>query len=183
MERILERYERYSYASKELVAADPESQECLSTEYNKLKSKVESLQRSQRHFMGEDISGLALKELQSLEQQFDTALRNIRSRKNQLMYGTITELQRNDRALVEENNNLKKQVKEMELTLTLTDRQIHVESSPFVPVPEPIPTINTSGTSQSSGIEGGEVVIQPPHAKSSMPPWMLPHINEEMHEE
>lgn len=34
-----------------------------------------------RHYMGEDLDSLTLKEIQSLEQQLDTALKNIRSRK------------------------------------------------------------------------------------------------------
>jgi MADS-box transcription factor len=34
-----------------------------------------------RHFMGEDLDSLSLKELQNLEQQLDSALKHIRSRK------------------------------------------------------------------------------------------------------
>ncbi|KAF5197000.1 Mads box transcription factor, partial [Thalictrum thalictroides] len=71
MESIIERYERYTYSSRESVASDPESQGALSVEYNKLKTKVEALQRSQRHFMGQDIDTLSFKELQNLEQQLD----------------------------------------------------------------------------------------------------------------
>ncbi|KAL5725777.1 Agamous-like MADS-box protein ap1 [Ranunculus cassubicifolius] len=96
METILERYERHSYSSKDVVATDPESQEYLATDCNKLKSKVEVLQRSQRHLMGEDIGSLGFKELQNLEQQIDTALRRVRSRK--------------DLVLLDENTNLKKQI-------------------------------------------------------------------------
>ncbi|RVW42085.1 Floral homeotic protein APETALA 1 A [Vitis vinifera] len=94
MEKILDRYERYSYAERQLTATDPESQGNWSLEYSKLKAKIELLQRSQRHFLGEDLDSLSLKELQNLEQQLDTALKHIRSRKNQLMYESISELQR-----------------------------------------------------------------------------------------
>lgn len=34
-----------------------------------------------RHYMGEDLDSLSLKELQNLEQQLDTALKHIRSKK------------------------------------------------------------------------------------------------------
>jgi len=39
--------------------------------------------------MGEDLDGLGLKELQSLEQQLDSALKQIRSRKVKLNYATL----------------------------------------------------------------------------------------------
>lgn len=42
-----------------------------------------------RNFMGEDLDGLGLKELQSLEQQLDSALKQIRSRKVKLNYATF----------------------------------------------------------------------------------------------
>lgn len=77
-------------------------------EYSKLKARMEVLQRNQkyaherkfsnksikllmkyvvliynisRHFMGEDLADLSLKELQSVEQQIDSGLKLIRSRK------------------------------------------------------------------------------------------------------
>jgi len=34
-----------------------------------------------RHYMGEDLGSMSLKELQSLEQQLDTALKQIRTRR------------------------------------------------------------------------------------------------------
>ncbi|XVF43265.1 hypothetical protein PTKIN_Ptkin02bG0026300 [Pterospermum kingtungense] len=46
MEKILERYERYSYAERQLVAIESESQGNWSMEYNRLKVKVELLQRN-----------------------------------------------------------------------------------------------------------------------------------------
>ncbi|KAF9591586.1 hypothetical protein IFM89_004640 [Coptis chinensis] len=109
MESILERYQRYSHTSKDLVATDLESQGSLSFEYNKLKSRLETLQKSQRYFMGEEIDTLSFKELQQLEQRLDNALRQTRSRKNELMFASITDHQRKEKTLLEENNDLKKQ--------------------------------------------------------------------------
>nr|GMD38999.1 putative MADS box protein [Ipomoea batatas] len=45
-----------------------------------------------RHYMGEDIDSLSLKELQNLEHQIDSSMKHIRSRKNQLMLESISEL-------------------------------------------------------------------------------------------
>ncbi|PPS09385.1 hypothetical protein GOBAR_AA11259 [Gossypium barbadense] len=109
MEKILERYERYSYAERQLVASEPESQGNWSMDYNRLKAKVELLQRNHRHYMGEELESLSLKELQNLEQQLDTALKLIRSKKNQLMYESISELQRKEKAIQEQNTMLAKQ--------------------------------------------------------------------------
>ncbi|KAE8673247.1 Floral homeotic protein APETALA 1 [Hibiscus syriacus] len=77
MERILERYERYSYAEGQLVASESDPQGNWSMDYNRLKAKVELLQRNHRHYMGEELDSLSLKELQNLEQQLDTALKLI----------------------------------------------------------------------------------------------------------
>ncbi|KAL7161166.1 hypothetical protein ACSBR2_041763 [Camellia fascicularis] len=98
MERILERYERYSYAERQLVAADIDSQGSWTLEHGKLKARLEVLERNQRHFMGEDLDTLSVKELQSLEHQLDSALKHIRSRKNQLMNESISELQKKVRS-------------------------------------------------------------------------------------
>jgi MADS-box transcription factor len=41
-----------------------------------------------RHYMGEDLGSMSLKELQSLEQQLDTALKLIRTRRVHILYYT-----------------------------------------------------------------------------------------------
>ncbi|XP_061364942.1 agamous-like MADS-box protein AGL8 isoform X2 [Gastrolobium bilobum] len=108
MERILERYERYSYTERQLVTNDQAPNENWVLEQAKLKARVEVLERNQRNFQGEDLDSLSLKELQKLEQQLGSALKQIRSRKNQLMYETIAELRKKDKALQEHNNLLAK---------------------------------------------------------------------------
>uniref|UniRef100_A0A2P2JJB6 Truncated transcription factor CAULIFLOWER A-like isoform X2 n=1 Tax=Rhizophora mucronata TaxID=61149 RepID=A0A2P2JJB6_RHIMU len=111
MEKILERHERYTYAERQLHATETETNISWTLEHAKLKARLEVLQKNQRHFMGEDLKSLSLKELQSLEQQLDSGLKQIRSRKNQLMYASISELQKKDKALQEQNNQLARKVK------------------------------------------------------------------------
>ncbi|XP_008644265.1 m15 protein isoform X3 [Zea mays] len=94
MDKILDRYERYSYAEKVLISAESETQGNWCHEYRKLKAKVETIQKCQKHLMGEDLETLNLKELQQLEQQLESSLKHIRTRKNQLMLESISELQR-----------------------------------------------------------------------------------------
>ncbi|MBA0586014.1 hypothetical protein Gorai_016769 [Gossypium raimondii] len=51
MEKTLERYERHYYAERHLVATEPESQGEWSVEYNRLKAKVELLQKNHRQIL------------------------------------------------------------------------------------------------------------------------------------
>ncbi|KAL6587580.1 hypothetical protein OROMI_000558 [Orobanche minor] len=46
------------------------------------------------NYAGEDLDPLSLRELQSLQHQLDTALKRIRTRKNQLMLESISQLQK-----------------------------------------------------------------------------------------
>nr|GLL43527.1 truncated transcription factor CAULIFLOWER A-like [Ipomoea trifida] len=86
MEKILERYERYSYAERRLLANNSESSENWTLEYAKLKAKVELLKR------------------------------NHNALQNQLLYESLSELQKKERAIREENNMLAKKIKEKEKT-------------------------------------------------------------------
>lgn len=110
MEKILERYERYSYAERQLASNNPDSVVCVyickfyffrllspclpkyswpcsvlqgdwTLEYVKLKAKIELLQKNHRQYMGEDLDSMNLRDLQNLEQQLDTSLKHIRTRK------------------------------------------------------------------------------------------------------
>ncbi|KAL8474766.1 hypothetical protein ACS0TY_031268 [Phlomoides rotata] len=114
MERILERYERHSYSERQLKEPNLESPASWSLEHAKLKARMEVLQRNQRHYMGEDLDNLGMKELQNLEHQLDVSLKHIRTRKNQVMNESISELQKKDKALREQNNLLAKKIKERE---------------------------------------------------------------------
>ncbi|XP_047321572.1 truncated transcription factor CAULIFLOWER A-like [Impatiens glandulifera] len=116
MENILERHESYSYGERQLHAINQESQETnWNLEYASLKSRLEVVQRNHRHFMGEDLESLSLRDLQSLETELDSGLKNMRSKKNQLMLKSISELETKDKTLQEKNNSLVKKVKENEV--------------------------------------------------------------------
>ncbi|KAG0481347.1 hypothetical protein HPP92_012205 [Vanilla planifolia] len=93
MDKILERYKRYSYAERTLFSNETDPQVDWYLEYGKLKARVDSLQKSQRHLMGEELDSLSIKELQTLEQQLESSLKHIRTTKNQIMLNSIAELQ------------------------------------------------------------------------------------------
>ncbi|KMT10844.1 hypothetical protein BVRB_5g113480 isoform A [Beta vulgaris subsp. vulgaris] len=182
MERILERYERHSYAERQLTAPDPGSHVSLTLEHAKLKARLDILQKNQRHYMGEELDTLSLKELQNLEHQIDSALKHIRSKKNQLMHESISQLQRKDKALKEHNNLLSKKVKEREKVLAQQaelDQQNHDNNSSGFVMSQALPSLNTGGTS-SSAVE--DEATQPPNLNSNsaqIPSWMLQHIQEQ----
>ncbi|KAH7528899.1 hypothetical protein FEM48_Zijuj05G0126800 [Ziziphus jujuba var. spinosa] len=143
------------------------------------------------HFMGEDLDSLSLKELQNLEQQLDSALKHIRSRKNQLMYESISELQKKDKALQDHNNLLSKKVKEKEKEIAQQaqwEQQNNggVDSSAgLLPVQQPLQSLNIGSLSLSLSLslhergdgedEGNETQNRD---NPLLPPWMLGHLYE-----
>ncbi|KAG0527136.1 hypothetical protein BDA96_06G206600 [Sorghum bicolor] len=76
-------------------------------EMSRFKDKLESLQRSQRHMLGEDLGPLSIKELQQLEKQLEDSLSQARHRKTQMMMEQMDELRRKERQLDELNKKLK----------------------------------------------------------------------------
>ncbi|KAJ1412117.1 hypothetical protein SESBI_20759 [Sesbania bispinosa] len=158
MEKILERYERYNYAERQLAANDSETQENWTIEYSRLKAKIDLLQRNHRHYMGEDLSSMSLKELQCLEQQLDTSLKNIRTRRNQVMYESISELQKKEKGIQEQNNMLAKKIKEKEKAMAQQAAQweepnYRVDTS-FL-LQDPLPTLNIGGNYRQEAPELG----------------------------
>ncbi|TYI46293.1 hypothetical protein E1A91_D13G097000v1 [Gossypium mustelinum] len=107
MAKTLEKYNSYTYGALEPGQTEIDAQQSNYQEYLKLKSKVEVLQQSQRHFLGEEIADLGTKELEQLEHQLDFSLKKIRSTKMQLMIDQLSELQTKEEVLLETNRNLR----------------------------------------------------------------------------
>ena len=181
MDKILERYERYSYAEKVLVSSESEIQGNWCHEYRKLKAKVETIQKCQKHLMGEDLESLNLKELQQLEQQLESSLKHIRSRKNQLMHESISELQKKERSLQEENKVLQKELVEKQKAHAAqqdqTQPQTSSSSSSFMLRDAP-PAANTSIHPAATGERAEDAAVQPQAPpRTGLPLWMVSHIN------
>ncbi|XP_073102289.1 MADS-box transcription factor 6 isoform X2 [Elaeis guineensis] len=104
--KTLERYQRCCYASQESSVTNREAQSWYQ-EMSMLKAKVESLQRSQRHLLGEDLGPLSVKELQQLERQLESSLSQARQRKTQIMLDQMEELRKKERHLGEINKQLR----------------------------------------------------------------------------
>ncbi|KAL7132660.1 hypothetical protein ABFS83_12G089700 [Erythranthe nasuta] len=168
MDRILEKYERYSFAERQLVLNEPHSPANWTLEYSKLRARIDLLQRNHRHYMGEDLDSMSLKDLQNLEQQLDTSLKNIRTRKNQLLYDSISELQQKEKAIQEQNCMLTKQIKDKEQEVAAhpppPQWEHHNHGGPSAPpvMPPPpqflmtpqFPCLNIGGEYEGEGMEG-----------------------------
>ncbi|KAK9934992.1 hypothetical protein M0R45_022110 [Rubus argutus] len=116
MEKTIERYQRYTYAALE---ADRPAQDEQSRhqEYVELKAKVEVLQRTQRHFLGEELDHLGINDLQELENQLGTSLKRVRSRQNQHILDQLSDLQKKEEMLLEANDELSRKLEESNAAL------------------------------------------------------------------
>ncbi|KAJ6414735.1 hypothetical protein OIU84_003697 [Salix udensis] len=81
-------------------------------EYLKLKGRYESLQRTQRNLLGEDLGPLSSKDLESLERQLDMSLKQIRSTRTQYMLDQLNDLQHKEHMLTAANKSLKERLME-----------------------------------------------------------------------
>ncbi|KAK7274639.1 hypothetical protein RIF29_15735 [Crotalaria pallida] len=103
--KTIERYQRCSFTPQD-DHVECETQSWYQ-EVSKLKAKYESLQRTQRHLLGEDLGPLSIKELQNLEKQLEGALAQARQRKTQIMIEQMEDLRRKERHLGDMNKQLR----------------------------------------------------------------------------
>ncbi|CAA6662936.1 unnamed protein product [Spirodela intermedia] len=173
MERILQRYELYSGPERELVVPDPELQGSWCFESNQLKAKVEALQKAQRHFMGEDLESLNIKELQHLEQLVEVGLNQVITRKSHLQFDSISDIQRKVVALQEENNMMWVTLKEKEqAALSLSHHHSLWDHPQHQPLYQSATSTSSSPPSFTPTVEEPAL---PPATK--LPAWMLSHKN------
>nr|AAQ72498.1 MADS-box protein 12 [Petunia x hybrida] len=113
MFKSLERYQKCSYGTLEVNQSSKDNEQNNYREYLKLKAKYESLQRYQRHLLGEDLGPLNIDDLENLEVQLDTSLKHIRSTRTQLMLDQLSDLQTKEKLWVEANKVLERKLEEI----------------------------------------------------------------------
>ncbi|KAJ4818037.1 MADS-box transcription factor [Rhynchospora pubera] len=105
MKNVIERYTKAKEESQQII--NPNSDiKYWQREAASLKQQLQSLQESHRQLMGEELSGLSVKELQNLENQLEMSLRSVRTKKDQIMIDEIQELNRKGTLLHQENVEL-----------------------------------------------------------------------------
>ncbi|XP_024538442.1 agamous-like MADS-box protein AGL11 isoform X2 [Selaginella moellendorffii] len=99
------------------IASQHHDSDYFSREVIRLKQQLERSQQTQRHLLGDDLAHLALKDLQSLEQQLELGLNRIRSRKcalsmhqEQVFLDEIEDLRRRELQLHKENEMLRRRL-------------------------------------------------------------------------
>ncbi|OIT31695.1 PREDICTED: developmental protein SEPALLATA 1-like [Nicotiana attenuata] len=112
--KTLERYQKCSYGTLEVKQSGRDAnEEKFYREYLKLKAKYESLQRYQRHLLGDELGPLNIDELEHLELQLDTSLKHIKSTRTQLMLDQLTDLQTKEKLWIEANKGLERKLEEI----------------------------------------------------------------------
>ncbi|XP_011023984.1 PREDICTED: truncated transcription factor CAULIFLOWER D-like isoform X2 [Populus euphratica] len=89
------------------------SMEFWRCEIEELRRTINKTEAQLRHFTGEDIAKLGLKELKQLERQLKTGVERIRSKKKRAISEHIKLLKSEQRALQEENARLQKRLHEL----------------------------------------------------------------------
>ncbi|CAN7008106.1 unnamed protein product [Brassica rapa subsp. trilocularis] len=113
VERTIERYHRCYYRSLSNSRPEESTQACnWCQEVTKLKSHYESLVRTNRHLLGEDLGKMSLKELLGLERQLEAALTTTRKRKTQVMIEEMEDLRKKASYIIERQlGDINKQLK------------------------------------------------------------------------
>ncbi|KAI3770066.1 hypothetical protein L6452_01187 [Arctium lappa] len=76
----------------------------------RMRQQLQYLQQSHRQLFGEELSGLNVKDLQKLENQLETSLKNVRINKEHIFTDEIKELHREGNLIVQENKELHNKV-------------------------------------------------------------------------
>nr|BAD29571.1 putative transcription factor MADS27 [Oryza sativa Japonica Group] len=110
MKSVIDRYGKSK--DEQQAVANPNSElKVLAKGGSKLETTTAQLARkSSVWLMGEDLSGLNVKELQSLENQLEISLRSVRTKKDHVLIDEIHELNRKGSLVHQENMELYKKI-------------------------------------------------------------------------
>ncbi|KAJ8546247.1 hypothetical protein K7X08_018830 [Anisodus acutangulus] len=113
MLKTLDRYQKCSYGTLEVNRSIKDNEQSSYREYLKLKAKYESLQRYQRHLLGDELGPLTIDDLEHLEVQLDTSLKHIRSTRTQVMLDQLSDLQTKEKLWNEANKVLERKLEDI----------------------------------------------------------------------
>ncbi|XP_062192128.1 MADS-box transcription factor 23-like isoform X2 [Phragmites australis] len=109
MKSVIERYNEAKEDNHLIMSASAEAK-LWQKEAGSLRQQLHNLQEHHRQLLGQQLSGLDVKDLQNLENKLEMSLRNIRLTKDQLMIDQIQELNRKGGLVHQENIELYNEV-------------------------------------------------------------------------
>ncbi|XP_024968289.1 MADS-box transcription factor 23-like [Cynara cardunculus var. scolymus] len=109
MTKVTERYNKVKEECRQLVNPTADVK-FWQGEAARMRQQLQYLQQSHRQLFGEELSGLNVKDLQKLENQLETSLKNVRINKEHIFTEEIKELHRKGNHIVQENKELQKKV-------------------------------------------------------------------------
>lgn len=110
MKNVIERYGKAKEEHQQ-VMMNPNSELMFwQREAASLRQQLRTLQENHRQLMGQELSGLGLKELQSLESQLEMSAHAVHTKKDSLLLNEIQELNREGSLIQQENADLYKKL-------------------------------------------------------------------------
>ncbi|XP_056163247.1 MADS-box transcription factor 23-like isoform X1 [Syzygium oleosum] len=106
MDSVIERYNNLKREVKPELDQPPIDAKVLEEEIANLNRQLQGLQEYHRQLMGEDLSGLSVKDIQNFENQLEMSLSTIRLQKEQIMTDQINELHHKRNLIHQENIEL-----------------------------------------------------------------------------